>query len=503
MVYVKKADREKINMYSNFHWMCNQEMLIDFLEKCYIKNHFFVKVAKNKYQCTDGYIVECEEKKIGDFLYHDQNKMKYEIKRANANPIKNLACNSTVNFIDTIYGELVQWSFIYQRTYDKENKRYKFEVAKHPYYLSEIENGANNFKLSYGMLASQSGFYYHAKKEWRVPTAKCTFNQRGFTLMGKDAIELYPYTGFDSIECEQSDLYDFEDYLKHWKRHPETEQIIKLGFYGMVKDIAYTKSVFNFKGKSFKQITGLDKTFQEIVKHTEFDKQIYKLVLTYDFSPNEAIVLIKAQENNWYRVYGNSIHNLSQNPHFETYIPKKKQKQVLLYVAENNKIEMRDYTDTLKWLVELDYPYRNEYAMPKDFKKLHDTLMKEYAKHRETCFNQKIAQVAEQLKRFTYQNKTYYIEPFMTQKELISESEALNHCIRTYAEKYSKHETELYKIRLLDQIGKPYYSLEIIDGKVIQCRGENNQIAPKEIITFYETWLKNIRNKGEMNDRTN
>lgn len=485
-MYIKKAAREKFEFYKQLTWNCTIEKLERFLKECYIEQHFFTKINETTFKCTDGYIVYLKSrKKMNDLIYHKKNKKYYPLLRGNANPNKFYLNNGCVNFVDIVKKQKeklnIKWSFIYHRYLNKQTKEYEFKIDKHPYYLN-VFNQNKNFLMSYGMFANQTGYYYSKKSEWRIPTKSCTFLQRGFTLQSKSFLKQYPFLGYDYIPKNKTNYVLFENFFKKSLVDKNIEKIVKMGFWNLLD----SGISFNFNGKSFKQITGLNKEYHALMQNKGYDYQLHNLIKKYDIPVEISFNLLKV--NYTYSFYeiisGDFFENLSKNKKFK----------ILNFIIENNK-NIFEYKDLLKWLVDLGYPFRDKYYLPKDLKAMHDQIEKEYADKKDKIFNDKIKKNYQILSKFIFEEKEFIIEPFESQDELIEESKHLGHCIRTYAKDYAYKETELYKIRLKNNKQEPYYSLEFKNGQVQQCRTTNNKSATPEIVKFYEKWVKEIRLK--------
>lgn len=486
-MYIKKVDREKFEIYKQLTWNCTTEKLERFLKECYIEKHFFTKINEKTFKCTDGYIVNLKSsKKINDLIYHKKNKRYYPLLKKNANPHNFYRYNGCVNFVDIVRKQKeklnIKWSFLYSRYLNKQTKEYEFKIETHPYYLN-LFNQSENFFMSCGMFANQTGYYYSKKSEWRIPTKSCTFLQKGFTLQSKSFLKQYPFLGYDYIPKNKTHLILFEDFFKQSLVDKNIEKLVKMGFWNL---LGKSRIEFNFNGKSFKQITGLNKEYHVLMQNEKYGYKLHDLIKKYDIPVEISFNLLKL-------IYNHIFYEIITTDFFKN-LSKNKKHKVLNYLSENS-YNLIEYRDLLRWLKDLGYPIRNEYFLPKDLKLMHDQIEKEYADKKDKIFNDKIKKNYQILSKFIFEEKDFIIEPFESQDELIEESKHLGHCIRTYAKDYAYKETELYKIRLKNNKQEPYYSLEFKDGKVQQCRTTNNKSATPEIEKFYEKWVKEIRLK--------
>lgn len=78
------------------------------------------------------------------------------------------------------------------------------------------------------------------------------------------------------------------------------------------------------------------------------------------------------------------------------------------------------------------------------------------------------------------------------------EGKKLNHCVGSYAKRHAKGETNILFIRKIGEVNKSYFTVEIINNKIIQVYGFSNEKANKEVEEFIEMYKKeklNIKNK--------
>ncbi len=72
-------------------------------------------------------------------------------------------------------------------------------------------------------------------------------------------------------------------------------------------------------------------------------------------------------------------------------------------------------------------------------------------------------------------------------EELIIEGKTLNHCVGSYVDRLAKHETTILFLRKVGYEDKPFFTIEVKNGKVVQCRSTNNIVNPEisELIRSY------------------
>lgn len=85
--------------------------------------------------------------------------------------------------------------------------------------------------------------------------------------------------------------------------------------------------------------------------------------------------------------------------------------------------------------------------------------------------------------------------------DLYVEGKTLNHCVYGYLDRIARKETAVLFIRKKKYPDKPFYTVEVNNGKVIQCRSTNN-LDPGNVASFFSEWINQnittIKNKTAM-----
>lgn len=116
---------------------------------------------------------------------------------------------------------------------------------------------------------------------------------------------------------------------------------------------------------------------------------------------------------------------------------------------------------------------------------------------------------AEKLERWRYEAGGLLIRPAADADELIAEGASLHHCVGGYADRMADGETAIFFIRRADEPDEPYYTLELRNQSVVQCRTlynagyEGNQA----VYDFVNAWLRDVvggrKHKQKTNNRRN
>lgn len=90
------------------------------------------------------------------------------------------------------------------------------------------------------------------------------------------------------------------------------------------------------------------------------------------------------------------------------------------------------------------------------------------------------------------------IRPARRQKELSDEGAALRHCVGGYIQRMAEGKTAIFFIRRTDAPELPFFTLELQDKRVVQCRTEQNRSYTSEpaVKEFVDLWMKTVVEKG-------
>lgn len=88
---------------------------------------------------------------------------------------------------------------------------------------------------------------------------------------------------------------------------------------------------------------------------------------------------------------------------------------------------------------------------------------------------------------------TYVLVAPTSKEDLLIEGKTLNHCVYSYINRMGLLETTILFLRKKGYEDSPYYTVEIKDGQITQCRSTNNQ-DPANIANYVQDWFKTVKN---------
>lgn len=104
------------------------------------------------------------------------------------------------------------------------------------------------------------------------------------------------------------------------------------------------------------------------------------------------------------------------------------------------------------------------------------------------------AKQTEKLARLAWAQNGLLIRPPVDADELTEEGAYLHHCVGGYVESMAKGTTAILLIRDEQHPEKPYYTLELRDRRIIQCRTDHNKSyeMDERVAAFVGDWLSQV-----------
>ena len=311
-------------------------------------------------------------------------------------------------------------------------------------------------------------------KKWRL------YNKfyRSFSASGKvfdkNLKNLFLNTEFKYSQlwdvAKNNDELDIKYHLIN--NFPSTELLAKMQLY----KLAARAGEFD-EGKSFKDRFGIEKNYYQFMKKNNIDmKQL-------------AILKIYKKQN---------MDNINFLNSFYFYDVEKVKKFVNLdkfinYAKETRNFDIKMYIDYLGFLRKLKLDLSNKkYLFPENLKEKHDEYSRQILIKDNAKVNRQIRKRYNQLKKNSFSDKTYMLVPAESFISLEDESSQLNHCVRTYAEKYAKGNCDIYFMRENEKPKKSLITIEVIDGKIQQSRTKNNGSPDNNQSRFIKKWERRV-----------
>ncbi len=301
----------------------------------------------------------------------------------------------------------------------------------------------------------------------------------------------YRYSAIERFAAVPGNKFYVFQYLTQYLKHMALEYLVKLGFISLVKQLTdgSTPSCIDLKGK----------TPQEILKLSTAGIHRAKVM-----NANiDEIRTIQKCEKLKVHLEDDQIRSIAKNLHYDAlerllkYTSVSKgirylNEQLGRYIKEQNtrrgaNWEMcdifNDWMDFLANATKLKYDLKNDFVLfPRDLKRAHDNaalLVKEKdAKKHAKAFEKLVPELIE---KYSWQYGPYMIHVPKSADEVIKEGHTLHHCVGTYLESIANGSTVVLMLRRKDNPAEPFYTVEVRNGEVWQCRGKCNASMDSKI----------------------
>lgn len=154
------------------------------------------------------------------------------------------------------------------------------------------------------------------------------------------------------------------------------------------------------------------------------------------------------------------------------------------------------WSDYLGMITHGDIKQNRGLLYPRNVKKEHDRLMVMKKTLKDRKLSEKLSQRVKILEELRFSDDNFVIFPLSSSAEFVSESNTLNHCVKTYTERCADGKTNIFGLRRIECPDTPYFTVNIDNnGELIQNRGKNNCAPPKGVKSFVNKWLKFVEKK--------
>jgi hypothetical protein len=296
---------------------------------------------------------------------------------------------------------------------------------------------------------------------------------------------------------EKGYLINHSAFLEKFEKRNFLEYFVKMGLHNLTNDyvIHGWESAINETGKNVLEILQLPK--QQINRLIKLDGDTYTLkLLQTEEKEGERFTDDQMKYMTEYKVDIGSLNVILKY----TTIGK-----IIRYLRENTRYGvanniLRDWVDYIENCRTLKYDLKSEFILfPRHLKQSHDNvaniIMDQRNKSKDKLFKKMVSKMK---KDFTHKTKSFAIVVPEKTGDIIKEGQVLHHCVGTYADKVLEGKTTILFIREIKELEKPFYTMEVSQGKVIQVRGLNNKDMTPQVKQFVESFKsKKLQYKPE------
>lgn len=369
---------------------------------------------------------------------------------------------------------------------------------------------------------------------WKNTRMKYWSNTNSNYLSNRSGESMFAWWPTDNLEgLNDLDEYEYIDFSKLKTINPyvllnerfkknklwQIEMLIKQGYYKLAENLASSYKTIDFK--IFRQYLDF---FRKPGKNIWHYDQIINLI-NKGFDNPEYMYLQQYLNNNWFNNW--FIEFLIDNPkinrsRFLKYIKNRKSSKTVfginflslyqMYLVEASELKLDLSKDKYAFPQDLIKAMQDHIASINPYTYKHSKFRNIFENWQQSLpinnqndlyvariesikkeENERVlaakrrAEQKEKFLKFLWQfNKSIHYEindQFVllaptSSEDLLIEGKTLNHCVASYVEKISERKTSIYFLRKKGYEDKPFYTVEIINGSLTQCRTTNNQVNP-------------------------
>lgn len=274
---------------------------------------------------------------------------------------------------------------------------------------------------------------------------------------------------------KQQHIFNTEQFTINPLYYPSFEYLVNYKLYNLAWEIPNWFT----NGKNFKEIFGVDKKYLSFMSENNITIEEFIIL---QFYPTTDIELLR-----FFSKYSWDIEKF-QN----TNIDLKKLKKCL----EKNNLSsdyISDYLDYFSMAKELKLNLEDKKILyPDNLIEAHDELYNQIEVVNDPVINEEIKKLSSILTLNRYEDDNYVIYPASSIEELVGESRQQKNCVRTYCERVSNNESQIYFMRKKTELEKSLVTIEVRDKHIVQARVKYNKLPSDELNCILRKWESNL-----------
>lgn len=321
--------------------------------------------------------------------------------------------------------------------------------------------------------------------EWTDPRHLYPKNVKGLLKDGA-----YQYSGLYEL-AQSRTPFNIGDFFRAYRKHPVLEHIIKQG---------YTRFACDVIGESYRNTMILKDGTSKMTQVFDLPKEYFMGFCRKDISAELLYTLKKLKESSLKllpitkEIAEGLLCSAGRNGDaFLKCEEFSSLRRTLAYLGQQ-KHSVWFYYDYLEMGAKLAYELgRKRVLYPEDLKAAHDKAVHNLKEKTSKEQNEQIEKQGLALdEKYAFAFGGLMIFSVKKAEELYRESAALGHCVKGYVDRVAKGETAIFFIRKKENEAAPYYTLELKNDKVMQCRTKGNESyeRSKSVLGFVKRWLK-------------
>lgn len=163
---------------------------------------------------------------------------------------------------------------------------------------------------------------------------------------------------------------------------------------------------------------------------------------------------------------------------------------------------VNDWKDYIRMLQADDLELTTANMFPRSLKEEHDKMANAIKTMKNMEKNEKYKQMIYQyMERYSFASKGLVIMVPESLEDIVKEGNEQHHCVASYVDRVAAGGTCILLLRKEEEPDKPFFTLEIQDVSIVQCRGKYNEDQTPEVKKFLAKFKKEIEKRKELSIR--
>lgn len=356
------------------------------------------------------------------------------------------------------------------------------KVMTEPYYYAY-----NKGTLTHWIPGERPGFFGHYQYGFEADTCGHVYCRNLPEALAGTPWEYCPVAAFYGHDREPMQLPPF---LAAQLDHPKLEHLIKIGFFRLASDLAYgrlSKDALDEAQDRTHRILKIAADDVPFLRELDADMGMLKMFQGYAGLKDRQRLLRWQLDNQVTRDIGQVLEHVT---------PHKLMKYMDGVSGKYGSMQraVSEYRDYLDMCAKLGYDLGNSFVLyPKDLRDAHDRAARcvkaEADAKLRRDFQAAIRAVSGHL---DFEMGGMKIVLPDGPDDIVAEGQALHHCVGGYVDRVARHECVILFLRRCENPDKPFYTVEIRGGKIVQVRGRDNGDATPEVERFMEMWERQV-----------
>lgn len=337
------------------------------------------------------------------------------------------------------------------------------------------------------------------EREWRKTSSIYSFNinslaRLDYSISYSSVEKAVKNTQFQYSMWEEFVGYDLLKFFEIYTKHPLIESLVKVGLKSLVSCYLDNKNMMrciNWRGKTIYKMLKISKKDLKDIRAAEvFISPLYMKLYQMSTKENKRLTPAEVKGIEW---IAKDAYGIEKLEYINKYCSLRK---IQKYIAKQEKLKRSEYTnllttwrDYLKDCVELGMDLKSESVLfPADLIKSHqDTIVR--VKHKvDKELKAKMRKRYKELSELCFEYKDLVIRPVKSTEELLNEGKELHHCVARYAENHANGKTSIFVVRKVNEVEKPYFTIEIVNNDIKQAHGLRNCSPDDKMRDFLEAF---------------